>query len=353
MIRTATLEALERVQSSEFVKEDLQTLLALRDKEEVAMLHASSCALRDATCQRVVALRALIEISSYCNNSCLYCGLNRGNSQAKRYTMTEQELFFCVEEAVGQGIKTVVLQSGEDGASAQYIAHCITAIKQTFPIAVTLSLGERSYEDYRMWRQAGADRYLLRIESTDADLYKKLHRGRFLASRLTCLDHLRTLDYQVGSGIMVGLPGQSIQTIAADIQFFVEKQFDMIGIGAFIPHPQTPLAHAACADIDLTLNTIAVTRLATRNTWMPATTALGSLERDYRLEALQAGANVIMPNFTAPKYKQQYEIYPHKQSQKESLDTLNQLAKRANLSIDLGICDSLKLNQSRLYKSLV
>ncbi|NCC64800.1 MAG: [FeFe] hydrogenase H-cluster radical SAM maturase HydE [Spirochaetia bacterium] len=353
MIRPSTLEALEHVQSSEFVREDLQTLLALRDKDEVAMLHASSCALRDAACQRVVALRALIEVSSYCNNSCLYCGLNRYNSQAKRYTMTEQELLSCVEEAFSQGIKTVVLQSGEDGTSAQYIAHCISAIKQAFPIAVTLSFGERSYEDYRRWRQAGADRYLLRIESTDANLYKNLHRGRFLASRLACLQNLRELEYQVGSGIMVGLPGQSIQTIAADIQFFAEKQFDMIGIGAFIPHPQTPLAHAASAEIDLTLNTIAVTRLATRNAWMPATTALGSLERDYRLEALQAGANVIMPNFTAPKYKHQYEIYPNKHSEKESLDTLDQLAKRANLSIDLGICDSLKRPQSRLYKSLV
>lgn len=341
MIRQCVHDALDRIQSTFPRIEDLETLLGLCDPDEIRYLHATSSSVRNEFCQERVALRALIEISSFCHNSCLYCGLNRYNRKASRYTMTEEELLQCVESAVKQGIRTVVLQSGEDGTATESISQIIALIKRTFPIAVTLSLGERSYDDYHAWKLAGADRYLLRIESTDENLYRNLHTDRTLSSRLDCLEHLRTLGYQVGSGIMVGVPGQSVTTIAHDIQFFCEKQFDMIGIGPFIPHPQTPLAESPPGNLLLTLNTIAVTRIATKYPWMPATTALGSLNRDYRIEGLKAGANVIMPNFTSPHYKAQYAIYPNKQSKTESKKRLEQLATRVGLSIDYGRCDSL------------
>ncbi len=341
MIRPSVHAAMGRIQTGAPQSEDLEMLLRLADPDEVALLQATACSVRTAYCQGRIALRALVEISSVCRNSCLYCGLNRYNRHASRYMMDEDEILHCVAEAVGQGYRTVVLQSGEDEKSAKSIAHMIAQIKRKYPIAITLSLGERSYEDYQLWKRAGADRYLLRVESTDADLYRMLHTDRTLSSRLECLGYLRALGYQVGSGIMVGVPGQTVSTIAGDIQFFCSNQFDMIGIGPFIPHAETPLAGSPRGDVLLTLNTIAVIRIATKYPWMPATTALGSLNRDYRLDGLLAGANVIMPNFTPSAYKSQYAIYPNKQSETDSAESLEYLARSAGLTIDYGRCDSL------------
>lgn len=341
MIRASVRDALSRIQSAFPRKEDLETLLSLSDPDETSYLHAKACAVRNTYCQERIAVRALIEISSVCKNSCNYCGLNRYNREASRYTMSDDEVLQSVELAASQGFMTVVLQSGENGRTTESIAQLIAQIKQEFLIAVSLSLGEHPYEDYLAWKRAGADRYLLRIESTDEDFYRSLHTDRSLSTRLECLAHLRRLGYQAGSGIMVGVPGQSISTIARDIQFFSENQFAMIGIGPFIPHPQTPLAKCPGGDPLLTLNTIAVTRIATKYPWMPATTALGSLNRDYRMEGLMAGANVIMPNFTPQRYKSQYAIYPNKQSRAETPESLEHLGKSANLAIDYGRCDSL------------
>ncbi|MCK9348666.1 MAG: [FeFe] hydrogenase H-cluster radical SAM maturase HydE [Sphaerochaeta sp.] len=341
MIRTAVRDALSRLQSEAPNREDLETLLSLTEPEEVSYLHETACMVRNTYCQERIALRALVEISSVCKNSCRYCGLNRYNREASRYTMREDEVLQSVQSAAKQGFRTVVLQSGENGCSSQAIAQLISEIKQQFPVAVTLSLGERPWEDYEAWKQAGADRYLLRIESTDEELYRALHTDRTLSSRMRCLEQLEALGYQVGSGIMVGLPGQSLSTIARDIQFFAKRQFAMIGIGPFIPHPQTPLAREKRGDLNRTLNTIALTRIVAKYPWMPATTALGSLQKDYRKDGLLAGANVIMPNFTPQCYKNQYAIYPNKQSKSESKKSLEHLAKRAGLCVDYGRCDSL------------
>jgi len=341
MIRSSVYDAVERITSSSFELHDIELLLTLHNKDEVSYLHERARSIRNEYCKKRIALRALIEISSSCKNSCLYCGLNRFNTKSHRYTMTQEEILECVTLAADQGYKTVVLQSGENGASGESIAHLIGKIKKNYPIAITLSLGERPYEDYQMWKHAGADRYLLRIESTNEQLYQNIHTDRVLSTRLRCLDDLRSLDYQVGSGIMVGFPGQTISTIANDIQFFYEQQFDMIGIGPFIPHPQTPFAHEISGDVILTLNTIAITRIIHRYPWLPSTTALGSLNKDYRIDGLMAGANVIMPNFTPSRYKNQYEIYPNKQNESESFTCLEHLAKNADLVIDKGRCDSL------------
>ena len=294
--------------------EDLELLLGLRDPADTAALLAAADAMRHRHMGDGILLRGIVEFSSYCRNTCSYCGLHAGNSLLTRYRMSAEEIVESVRGIAAQEIHTVVLQSGEDdGLDPAWLAEVVREIARQHPgMAITLSAGERPREDYRLWREAGADRYLLKIESSDPALYESLHQRRTLASRLRCVSDLFDLGYQVGSGIMVGLPGQTLRHIAGDILYFAAADFDMIGIGPFIPHPQTRLAGAARGDVGLTLKTVAITRLVTRDSHMPATTALGSMDRDYRTDGLQAGANVLMPNFTPVAYKRLYEIYPGK-----------------------------------------
>ena len=222
----------------------------------------------------------------------------------------------------------------------------IAAIKAGFEIAITLSVGERTKEEYRVWKNAGADRYLLKIETSDKQLYDSLHSGMSFENRLRCLCDLRELGYQVGCGNMVGLPGQTEKTLARDILFFKEQNFDMIGIGPFIPHPQTRLAGRNKGEVELTLRTLALTRIVTKNSHLPATTALGSLEEDFRVKGLQAGANVLMPNFTPLKYKRLYEIYPNKRCISEAggncAACMEALARSVGRSIDYSRGDTRK-----------
>ena len=200
----------------------------------------------------------------------------------------------------------------------EWLAGLIKDIKSRYEIAVTLSVGERPREDYKLWKDAGADRYLLKIETSDKKLYNSLHYGMDFENRLRCLRDLKGLGYETGSGIMVGLPGQTLRSIANDILFFKEWDFDMIGIGPFIPHGKTPLAGKQAGDVNLVLKTLALTRIVTKRANLPATTALGSLGKDFRVEGLKAGANVLMPNFTPAPYKKLYEIYPNKRCISES-----------------------------------
>ena len=209
------------------------------------------------------------------------------------------------------GVKTAILQSGEsEGVDTSWLREIIEEIKGRFDIAVTLSVGERSYRDYKIWKDAGADRYLLKIETSQKKLYDSLHAGSSFENRLRCLEYLRCLGYEVGSGNIVGLRGQTMSSIAEDIIFFKKEDFDMIGIGPFIPHPETELAGEAKGAADAALKVLALTRIVTKNTNLPATTALGSMERDFRIDGLKAGANVLMHNFTPAKYRRLYEIYP-------------------------------------------
>ena len=208
-------------------------------------------------------------------------------------------------------------------------------------------MGERSREDYALWKEAGADRFLLRVETTDPELYASIHENRTVETRLRCLSDLRSLGYQVGSGVMVGFPGQTLSHLARDIAFFGKKDFDMIGIGPFIPHPETPFRDASAGAVDLTLNAVAVTRLVVKNSWLPATTALGSMDRDYRIDALKAGANVVMPNYTPASEKKKYEIYPGKRCVTEGTGAcagcMEGLAAAAGLELDKGRADSVKM----------
>ncbi len=259
-----------------------------------------------------VHLRGLIEFSNICRNDCLYCGIRRGNRQVQRYRMTEEELVETAKRAAALGFQTIVLQSGEDLHFDQArMCRIIEQIKR-LDVALTLSVGERDYEDYKAFRDAGADRYLIRIETTDRDLYHRLNPGMSWEHRHECLLMIRELGYELGSGIMVGLPGQTVESIADDLLYLKDICIDMAGIGPFIPHPETPLANESGGTLEQALRTMAVMRLLMPDINIPATTAMESLHPQGRIMALQAGANVVMPNVTEGEYRRLYELYPGK-----------------------------------------
>lgn len=284
----------------------------LQDEEHQQVLFDKADSVR---CQYVgdeVHLRGLIEFSNICRNNCLYCGIRCGNTNARRYRMTEEEIIETARRAANLGFKTIVMQSGEDVYyDADRMCRVIEAIKK-FDVAVTLSIGERTYEEYKAFRNAGADRYLMRIETTDKALYHKLDPKMSWQHRYECLLILKELGYELGSGIMVGLPEQSLESVAEDLLFLKELGVDMAGIGPFIPHPETPLAKEQGGSLNLALRTMAVMRLLLPDINIPATTAMESLAPDGRLKALKAGANVVMPNVTDREYCKLYELYPNK-----------------------------------------
>ena len=269
--------------------------------------------LREEVCGNAVHRRGLIEFSNYCARNCHYCGLRRDNAKLPRYRMSEEEIVAAAQNAKKLGYRTVVLQSGEDGAfKTGVLCRVVEKIKQKTNLAITLSVGEKTKEEFRQLKNAGSDRYLMRFETSNPELYARLRPGNSLEKRLEGLERLRELGYQVGSGCMVGLPGQTPEDLAGDLLLMKKMDLDMVGVGPFIPHPETPLKDSPQGDLKLTLKFVALVRLVTKNTHIPATTALGSIHPFGRQMALQGGANVIMPNVTPEKYRKLYEIYPNK-----------------------------------------
>ena len=259
-----------------------------------------------------VLLRGLIEFSSYCRQNCCYCGLRRDNKEAQRFRLNESEIFCLAKRAEGYGYRTVVLQSGEDAFfTAERLAAVIREIKK-LDLAVTLSIGERSFDEYKLLKDAGADRFLLRIETTDETVYMQHDPGMSFAERCRCLQDLKGLGYEVGTGSLIGLPGQTIPSLADDILFFQDIDADMVGIGPFIPNAATPLGSAPAGDIKLVLRMVSLIRLLLPQANIPATTAMETLLPTARLLALQCGANVIMPNVTEGEAREKYALYPGK-----------------------------------------
>ncbi len=291
-------------------KEKIVSLLD--DKENQQQLFSLADCVRKENVGDEVHLRGLIEFSNICRNNCLYCGIRRDNTLVRRYRMEESEIVETAQKAVRIGFKTIVMQSGEDMYYTQgRLCRIISAIKK-FDVAITLSLGERTYDEYKAFREAGADRYLMRIETTDKKLYQKLDPDMSWQHRYECLLMIKELGYELGSGIMVGLPEQSLESIAEDLLFLQSLPVDMAGIGPFIPHPQTPLASETGGNLDLALRAMAIMRLLLPDINIPATTAMESLHPRGRIMALQAGANVVMPNVTEGEYRRLYELYPGK-----------------------------------------
>lgn len=290
--------------------DEITALLADENGQEALLKKADD--IRRQYVGDEVHLRGLIEFSNICRNNCLYCGIRKGNKNAVRYHMAEDELIETARRAAVMGFKTVVMQSGEDlYYTKERLCRVIEAVKK-FDVAITLSVGERSYDEYKAWREAGADRYLMRIETTDKELYHKLDPEMSWQHRCDCLMMIKELGYELGSGIMVGLPGQSVRSIAEDLLFLKKIGVDMSGIGPFIPHPHTPLADSKGGTLDLALRTMAVMRLLMPDINIPATTAMESLHPKGRIMALKAGANVVMPNVTEGEYRRFYELYPGK-----------------------------------------
>ncbi|NMM65328.1 [FeFe] hydrogenase H-cluster radical SAM maturase HydE [Clostridium sp. P21] len=259
-----------------------------------------------------VHLRGLIEFSNICKRNCMYCGLRRSNKNVKRYRLTPDEIIDLAKKAVGYGYKTVVMQSGEDEYyTVEKLKYIITNIKK-MDIAITLSIGEKTMEEYKAYKEAGADRYLIRIETTDKKLYEDMDPGMSYEDRKRCLKALGSLGYEVGTGCLVGLPGQSIESLADDILFFKEIGADMIGLGPFIPNEDTPLAKEKGGDFNMSLKVMAIIRLLMPDTNIPATTAMETINKNGRIIALQSGANVVMPNITEGEYRKLYALYPGK-----------------------------------------
>ncbi len=276
-----------------------------------------STAVRTAREQfgRGIYIRGLIELSSYCHCDCLYCGLRRSNSQAERYRLTPEEILDCCEQGYRLGFRTFVLQSGEDATHTdEWLTPIICKIRTLYPdAAITLSLGERSETSYRKLKEAGANRYLLRHEAANEDLYASLHpHGRGLRHRIHCAKTLQNLGYQVGIGMMIGVKGQIIAHLIEDLQFITAMHPEMVGIGPFIPHPSTPLGSEPAGELNLTLATIAITRLLLPQALIPSTTALATLSSTGRTEGILSGANVIMPNLSPTNVRAKYAIYENK-----------------------------------------
>ncbi|MCI1945454.1 [FeFe] hydrogenase H-cluster radical SAM maturase HydE [Clostridium luticellarii] len=259
-----------------------------------------------------VHLRGLIEFSNICKRNCMYCGLRRDNKNIKRYRIQPDEIIRLAEKAVGYGYKTIVMQSGEDDYyTVDKLRYIISNIKK-MDVALTLSIGEKTFEEYKAYKEAGADRYLIRIETTDPVLYKKMDPGMSHENRKRCLRDLKTLGYEVGTGCLIGLPEQSFESLADDILFFKDIDADMIGVGPFIPNEDTPLKDETGGDFLTSLKVVAVTRLLMPNINIPATTAMETLNPRGRTITLQSGANVVMPNVTEGVYRKLYALYPGK-----------------------------------------
>lgn len=331
MVRAAFTAALERVRENAggAAAADLELLLSAQTEDEVRALHRAAYQVKLREVGPVVYLRGLIELGNNCARDCLYCGIRLSNDLVERFTLTAEQIVAGARLAHEFGYGSLVLQGGErnDKAHTEFITEALERVHRATggELSVTLSLGQQTRAVYRRWREAGAHRYLLRMETTNRELYGRLHPDAAdLAdweARRRCLDDLRAVDYHVGTGVMIGLPGQSLGDLARDLRFFVEQDVDMIGMGPYIPHDDTPLGGAGlqafapdftfdpAAQVRLGLNMIACTRLLLPDANIASTTALQALDPAGREMGLLAGANVIMPNVTDTEYRAGYQLY--------------------------------------------
>ena len=316
----------------ELDKEDIKVLLSAEGAQMKSLLRRG-LEVKLAHLDNYVHLRGLIEYGNVCEKNCLYCGLRTGNDKVARYCLSDAEVLDCARLAHELGYGSVALQSGErnDGEFIDKIEYLVREIKKIAggSLGVTLSLGEQSEETYQRWFEAGAHRYLLRIEASDEELYYKIHPRNdkhSFRTRLECLESLKRLGYQTGTGVMVGLPFQTLDQLAGDLLFFKQMDVAMVGLGPYIPHPDTPLYRhkdiipSAKDRIDMTLKMIAVLRMMMPEINMVAATANQTIDPQGREKAIAAGANVIMPNLTPGEYRESYFIYPDKACVKDQPD---------------------------------
>ena len=298
-----------------------------------------------------VYIRGLIEISNYCKNNCLYCGIRAGNKTAERYRLSEEEILSCADEGYRLGFRTFVMQGGEDiHFTDDVMCSIIKKIKTKYPdCAVTLSLGERSEESYKKLFDAGADRYLLRHETADECHYNLLHpKEMSFKKRMECLKILKKTGFQTGCGFMVGSPGQTPQTLAKDMEFIRDFEPHMVGIGPFVSHHQTPFCNEPNGSLELTFFMLSLVRIMLPKVLLPATTALAALAENGRERGIMSGANVVMPNLSPTENRKNYELYDNKPStDAEAAEGLEELKRRMTkigyeVAIDRGDFPGMK-----------
>ena len=296
-------------------KEEWVRLIEGRTPEITEFLFERAREVRHANYGKEVYIRGLIEFTNYCKNDCYYCGIRKSNQCLTRYRLTEEDILSCCENGYELGFRTFVLQGGEDlWFTKERMTELVRKIKGRYPdCAITLSVGEREKDTYEAWFEAGADRFLLRHETANDTHYRYLHPEELsLQHRKDCLWNLRRIGYQVGSGIMVGSPGQTAELLAEDLLFLQELQPHMVGIGPFIPHKDTPFAKETAGTLELTLFMLGLVRLTLPKVLMPATTALSTIHPDGRKMGIRAGANVVMPNLSPKENRKLYSLYDNK-----------------------------------------
>ncbi len=311
---------------------EYEMLLSERSEQTAAALAEAAVKERKRIYGNAVYIRGLIEVSNYCKNDCFYCGIRAGNRNCERYRLTREEILSCCNEGYQLGFRTFVMQGGEDAYfTDEWLCEVLRAIKGEFAdCAVTLSLGERSFDSYQRLYKAGADRYLLRHETANKSHYEKLHPASLsFDNRMRCLRDLKQIGYQVGCGFMVGSPFQTLQELVNDLLFVQAFQPDMCGIGPFIPHKDTCFADENAGDVDLTCYLLSILRLIKPNILLPSTTALGTLHPFGREKGILAGANVVMPNLSPTSVRKKYMLYDNKLSDgNESAQCVEALQKR-------------------------
>lgn len=309
-----TIDKLKREHRLE-KKEYIQLISRYKEAETAAYLAEEAVRIREPLYGKKVFIRGLIEFTNICKNNCYYCGIRRDNKKAERYRLTKEQIAECCRTGYELGFRTFVLQGGEDGYySDEILCDIVRGIKREYPdCAVTLSVGERTKDSYRRLKAAGADRYLLRHETATEVHYRMLHPEEMsLSHRKECLHHLKELGYQTGCGFMVGSPYQTVEYLANDLMYIQELQPDMVGIGPFIPHRDTPYAGEQAGTAELTVFLLSVIRVLLPEVLLPATTALGTIDPLGREKGIKAGANVVMPNLSPRDCREKYRLYDNK-----------------------------------------
>lgn len=314
-------ELVDKLQREKILSVDeFKKILETEDVKSIGYLHEKSRDTSHSIYGRDIYIRGLIEFTNYCKNNCLYCGIRHNNNNIERYRLTKEEILNCTDIGYSLGFRTFVLQGGEDPYfSTDKIVDIVSSIKSSHPdCAITLSIGEKSYESYKAFFDAGADRYLLRHETANKNHYSKIHpKSMSLKKRQQCLWDLKEIGYQVGCGFMVGSPYQTLDNIIEDLLFIKELNPHMIGIGPFIPHKDTPFKNHSPGTIDLTLKLLSIIRLMLPNVLLPSTTALATIDPCGRERGILVGANVVMPNLSPESVREKYTLYNNKACSKE------------------------------------
>lgn len=309
---------------SEFTKEDIVNLLSIEKQDELDMLFDSAYAVKQENIGKNVYYRGLIEFSNRCIKNCLYCGIRKDAKGVERFDMTKKDILDTAKWIYDNGYASIALQSGErqDAQYVDFVEDILKEIKKIGDLGITISLGEQSYETYKRWYEAGAHRYLLRIESSNEEIYKSLHpedKIHDFETRVKCLEDLQEIGYQVGTGVMIGLPGQTVEDLANDVLFYKDMDIDMIGMGPYIISDETPMGQSALNTkeerqrrVQLGLKMIAVTRIVLKDVNIAATTALQALDPLGREKGLKAGANILMPITTVAEHRAKYQLYNNK-----------------------------------------